>query len=122
MFRMFRLSTVLLVAALVFGGLVGNVDAADTLEGEVLDMACFLADGAKGPAHKRCAQTCAEHGMPLGLLAEDGSVYLLYPKHGKEEAFETVKKLAGADARLTGKSVDRSGLKGFEVHSAEPSE
>jgi len=119
---MFRLSTVILVTTLVFGGLVGSADAADTLEGEILDMACFIADGAKGPAHKRCAQTCAEHGMPLGLLAKDGSVYLLYPKHGEEEAFETVKKLAGSDARLTGKSGDRNGLKGFEVSSAEPAE
>lgn len=119
---MSRLIAVVLAAGLILGGLALAADAADTLEGEVLDMACYLADGAKGPAHKRCAQTCAEHGMPLGLLTDDGAVYLLYPKHGKEEAFEAVKKLAGADARLTGKSADRGGLKGFEVHGAEPAE
>jgi len=116
---MLRLTTVFFVAGLMFGGFAGVAVAADTLDGEILDMACYLADGAKGPAHKRCAQTCAEHGMPLGLLSDDGSVYLLYPKHGKEEAFEAVKKLAGSAAHLTGESADRSGMKGFEVHSAE---
>ena len=96
--------------------------AADTLEGEILDLACYIPEGAKGPAHKRCAQTCAEHGMPLGLLVEDGTVYLLFPKHGKEEQFDDVKKLAGTDAKLTGKASERAGMKGFEVHAAEAAE
>jgi hypothetical protein len=92
--------------------------AEDVVTGEILDMACYIPKGAKGPSHARCAQTCADHGMPLGILAEDDTVYLLYPKHGKEEAFDDVKKLAGKKAKLTGKKAERSGLRGFEVHAA----
>ncbi|MFQ5352105.1 MAG: hypothetical protein ACE5D3_03420, partial [Candidatus Binatia bacterium] len=55
--------------------------AVDTIEGEVLDLACYIPKHAKGPAHKQCAKTCAENGMPLGLLTDEGTVYLLYPKH-----------------------------------------
>lgn len=92
--------------------------AEDVVTGEILDMACYIPKGAKGPSHARCAQTCAEHGMPLGVLAEDGTIYLLYPKHGKEEAFDEVKKLAGKKAKLTGKKAERDGLRGLEVQAA----
>ena len=92
--------------------------AEDEVSGEILDMACFIARGAKGPSHARCAQTCADHGMPLGVLTEDGKIYLLYPKHGKEEAFDAVKKLAGQKAMLTGTKAERQGLLGLEVHAA----
>ena len=58
----------------------------------------------------------------LGILTDDGAVYLLYPKHGAEEDFEAVKKLAGAKAKLTGKTHEKDGLKGLEVHSAVPAD
>ena len=90
--------------------------------GEILDMACYIGRGARGPSHKRCAQKCAEHNMPLGILTDDGAIYLLYPKHGAEEDFEAVKKLAGANAKLTGNSHEKDGIKGLEVHSAVPAE
>jgi hypothetical protein len=96
--------------------------AADEVVGEILDMACYIGRGARGPSHKRCAQKCAEHNMPLGVLTDDGTVYLLYPKHGAEDDFETVKQLAGTKAKITGKSHDKDGLKGFEVHGAVAAE
>jgi hypothetical protein len=96
--------------------------AADEFVGEILDMACYIGRNARGPSHKRCAQKCAEHNMPLGILTDDGTVYLLYPKHGAEEDFEAVKKLAGAKAKLTGKTHEKDGLKGLEVHTAVPVE
>jgi hypothetical protein len=95
-----------------------HVHAAEQIEGEVLDLACYIPKRAKGPAHHKCAETCAEHGMPLGLLTDDSSVYLLYPRHGEEGSFEAVKQLAGRRARLTGDAAERAGLRGFEVHEA----
>lgn len=93
-------------------------NAADEIVGEILDMACYIGHGARGPSHKRCAQKCAEHNMPLGILTDDGKVYLLYPKHGAEEDFESVKQLAGAKAKITGNAQDKDGLRGIEVHTA----
>ena len=96
--------------------------AGDQIEGEVLDLACYIPKRAKGPAHRKCAETCAEHGMPLGLLTDDDSVYLLYPRHGQEGAFDAVKHLAGRRARLTGAASERGTLRGFEVHDAAAAE
>ena len=98
------------------------VRAAEQIEGEILDLACYIPKRAKGPAHRKCAQTCAEHGMPLGLLTDDDAVYLLYPRHGQEDSVETVTKLAGTRARLTGDPAERGGLNGFEVHDAVAAE
>lgn len=109
------------IAAVAFCVLVmptGMAFAAEELTGEILDMACYIGRGAKGPAHTRCAKTCADHGMPLGLLTDDSRVLLLYPKHGKEDAFAEVKALAGERAVLRGNVHDRKGLLGMEVHSA----
>jgi hypothetical protein len=60
--------------------------------------------------------------MPLGVLTDDGRVYLLYPKHGSEEQFEAVKALAGSRAKLSGNAHEKDGLKGLEVHSATAAE
>lgn len=51
-----------------------------------------------------------------------GKVYLLYPKHGSAKAFDAVKALAGAHAKVTGKLTGRDGINGLEVHAAEPAE
>ena len=119
-FKPVRFSPLLICFAVVatLGLGASPARAADSVSGEILDLACYIGRGAKGPAHARCAQTCADHGMPLGVLTEDDKVYLLYPKHGKEGAFEEVKKLAGHDATLTGKLHEKDGLLGMEVHSA----
>jgi hypothetical protein len=118
------MKTIALVAAALalMLALRGTAEAADQIVGEILDLACYIPKRAKGPAHKKCAQTCAEHGMPLGLLTDDDTVYLLYPRHGEEKAFDAVKKLAGARARLTGSASERGALRGFEVHEATAAE
>src|SRR3954452_2006539 len=48
-----------------------------TATGEVLDLSCYLQVGKHGDKHRDCAQKCVGNGQPVGLLAEDGTVYLL---------------------------------------------
>ena len=40
-------------------------------------MACYIAHGLSGPDHADCARTCIKKGLPVGIKAEDGKVYLL---------------------------------------------
>jgi hypothetical protein len=51
-----------------------------SIAGEVIDMSCYLQLGKHGAKHKGCAQKCASHGEPIGLLTKDGDVYLLMPE------------------------------------------
>jgi hypothetical protein len=45
--------------------------------GEVIDLSCYLQVGKHGDKHRDCGQKCARNGQPLGLLAQDGTVYML---------------------------------------------
>src|SRR6266550_2203253 len=48
-----------------------------TVTGEVIDLSCYLQVGKHGDKHKDCGQKCARNGQPIGVLLEDGSVYML---------------------------------------------
>ena len=53
-----------------------------SVTGEVIDMACYFDDGASGPDHAACARMCIASGLPVGLKAKDGTIYVLI---GKQE-------------------------------------
>lgn len=48
-----------------------------TLTGEVIDFSCYLQLGKHGAKHKDCGTKCLRAGQPIGLLLQDGSVYVL---------------------------------------------
>jgi hypothetical protein len=88
-----------------------------TLHGEILDMACFVAHEAKGSDHAACAKRCVKAGQPMGLLTDDGTVYLLYASHDDSTAFDAAKEHAGHKVMITGKKAEQSGILGIEVHA-----
>jgi hypothetical protein len=53
-----------------------------SVTGEVIDMACYFDDGASGPDHATCARMCIASGLPVGLKAKNGKIYVLI---GKQE-------------------------------------
>jgi len=53
------------------------------VKGEVLDMTCYIAYNLSGPEHASCARDCIRSGLPVGIKAEDGKVYLLTGNAGK---------------------------------------
>jgi hypothetical protein len=54
-----------------------NPGTAKTVVGEIVDFSCYLEVGKHGEKHRDCAQKCFRNGQPIGLLAEDGSLYML---------------------------------------------
>ncbi len=51
-----------------------------TVVGEIVDFSCYLQLGKHGEAHRSCGQKCAQNGQPIGLLARDGTLYVLMPE------------------------------------------
>jgi hypothetical protein len=45
--------------------------------GEIVDLSCYLQVGKHGDKHRDCGQKCARNGQPVGLLEEDGTIYML---------------------------------------------
>ena len=74
-----RLAAAVVVAAMA-GPALAKTKAesakAATVTGEVIDVSCYLMEGAKGDDHKGCATKCIENGMPVGILTDQGEVIL----------------------------------------------
>ncbi len=93
-----------------------------TVSGELVDMACYMAHEGKGSKHAKCAKMCVLGGAPLGLLAKDGTVYLLVENHSSAKAkgpYVEAKNMVAANAKITGVLYDRGGLKAIVVSKAE---
>ena len=48
-----------------------------TLTGEIVEFSCYLQIGKHGDKHRACGQKCINTGQPIGLLTEDGNLYML---------------------------------------------
>ncbi len=84
----------------------------ETIQGEVVDLMCYLDHGAKGEKHKVCSTKCIEGGGPVGLLTADNKLYLVVGDHqpmNKELAAK-----AAQTVTLKGKVVERNGVKMIE--------
>ena len=57
--------------------------------GEIIDTWCYIAEvmgggeAITGSAHHQCAVWCAAGGIPVGLLGEDGTVYMIMSFEGE---------------------------------------
>ncbi len=86
-----------------------------TVKGEVIDMGCYLGHGSKGAAHIKCAQMCVGMGMPIGLLAGDGTLYLLTMDHGDAKPYNAAKAKVGKVITAVGDIYEGSGMKALEI-------
>jgi hypothetical protein len=86
-----------------------------TLKGEIVDTGCYLGHGAKGPDHKSCALRCIAGGMPMGLLVDGETVYLLTMSHEDADPYNQAKKMAASMVEITGPVHEMGGMKSIEV-------
>lgn len=73
------------------------------VEGEVVDMKCYLAmDMPGGGKHHECAVKCAKMGIPAGVVDKSGEVFtVLAPAGGLAD-------LMGKTVRITGTKAQKS--------------
>ena len=91
-----------------------------TVTGEILDMKCYMTSGAHGEKHKDCAAMCIKGGAPMGILADDGKVYLLIEGKNDSGAFEEAKKHAGETVTITGTLSEKNGVQALIVTEVKP--
>lgn len=87
---------------------------------QVVDMSCKVVYDLSGDSHRECAQVCADRGVPLGLLAEDGTFYLPVSQAmpGASEN-ERLRPHAEHTVRVTGKAIERGGMHTIIIESVE---
>lgn len=63
-----------------------------TVTGELIDTWCYFSGVMGGPeavvgtAHHTCAMWCAAGGIPVGMLGEDGEVYMILKLAGDDNS------------------------------------
>lgn len=107
--------TVLLAVVVTWSPLRTSAQEEITVQGEIVDLACYLSKGSHGASHRVCAQKCAERGIPIGVLTDDGNLFLLLEDHSDEDPYEEAKKLAGDRAEVKGKKFSKPGIVGIVV-------
>ena len=113
-----------LVAALSMAVLAAAGYAAEEkvkVTGEVIDSACYIKSGAKGPSHRDCVQRCADAGIPLALLEDGtGKVIWLFSVDDMETPNKMLREHAAERVTVTGKWAERGGVKILLVESVKP--
>ncbi|MEO1469072.1 MAG: hypothetical protein AAFV86_08450 [Pseudomonadota bacterium] len=98
---MTRLAGALTAIALALPATVATAAQGERVQvtGEVMDTWCYFSGVMGGPeailgtAHHTCALWCAAGGIPVGVRADDGTVYMVLKWAGAED-------LTGGDAIL----------------------
>ena len=80
-----------------------------TIVGEVVDVSCYLQLGKRGEPHIPCGQKCIRNGQPIGVVTDDGALYLIVPEehHPRRDGNSDIRERF---AELIGKRVQISGM------------
>lgn len=89
-----------------------------TITGEILDTWCYLSgvmgppDATVGSAHHTCAVWCAAGGIPVGLLADDGKLYMVLKLEDRSSVDGNPRILSIQASRVTARGTvfQRDGL------------
>lgn len=96
-----------------------------TVTGEVVDVSCYLQLGKRGEAHVPCGSKCIANGQPIGILEDDGDLYLLmaeehHPRRDGEVELKTVfSPWLAKTVTVTGIATETRGYKALFVQAAE---
>jgi hypothetical protein len=117
--RRMRFTTAAVAVVLAGAVLVARAD--DTVTGEVVDLSCYLhhPETSRGASHKKCAETCAKKGLPMGILTEDSQVFLLLEDHENPKGYATALEGVAKTITVGGKKVTQGGMNGIVVEEVK---
>jgi len=93
---------------------------------QVVDLSCYVVHDLKGEEmHRECAQVCADQGVPLVLLGEDGNIYTPVsrpmPSSGDEEN-QRLRPHAERMVQVQGQVIERAGQRAIVIESISPAQ
>jgi len=89
--------------------------------GEVVDPACWIVNGAKGPSHKDCAIACAKAGQVLAIVEnKTQKLYMIATDKPGEDPNKGLIDYVGQMVLVKGRVYSRGGATGIKITSVEP--
>ena len=116
-----RITSTTLAAGALLAWAVTPAFTADSVTGEVVDLACYMVhpQSSVGAGHRKCAEVCLKKGMPAGLLTDDKQLYLLLEDHDNQKPYATVRDKAAETVTVEGQKVTQNGMQGFVVEAVK---
>lgn len=93
-----------------------------TIYGTVIDVSCKFRHGLSGAEHRMCAQVCADKGVPLAILTNDGKLYVPVSQGmpGGNES-ERLKDFAEQQVTVKGTVFEAGGARAIQIESIQRS-
>jgi len=99
---------------MIFSGIAYSAET-KKITGEVVDVSCYVAEGAKGEGHKACAIACVKAGEPAGILEENtGKVYVVVTGDHSNPA-KKIKPYVAKMVEVTGTVNERGGISTIDI-------
>ena len=89
------------------------------MQGEIVELPCYMVTGARNTAYHACAFACTRKAVPIGIATDSGELFLLLTESNNPEPYEAAQQLAGGRAQLTGRVISKRGVASLIVESAE---
>jgi hypothetical protein len=114
---MMALGTALLLSFVIAGGAFA---AETSVTGHLRDSFCYMAMGAHGASHQKCAVGCAKAGIPVLLVEDktDKSYVLLPPKNAQPLPASVIDKMED-EVTVTGQEYSKGGVRFLTVESVK---
>ncbi len=91
-----------------------------TVTGTVVDVSCKFGQGLTGAEHRMCAQVCADKGIPLAILGDDGKLYVpTSPNMPGDAQNGRLKEFAEQRVTVSGKVFEAGGAQAIQIASVK---
>lgn len=91
------------------------------ITGTVVDVSCKFGQGLTGEEHRMCAQVCADRGLPLAILTDDGKLYIPTSAGMPGDAQNgRLKEFAEHRVTVQGKAFAAGGAQAIQIASINP--
>jgi len=90
-----------------------------TVQGEVVDLWCYLEGGDHGAEHKTCGTRCAKAGNPIGILDDAGNLYVAVGMKDHQPGKQILADKMAETVTVSGTLVRRGGIQVVYVKSVK---
>jgi hypothetical protein len=97
----------------------GKTATTTRITGTVVDIACFVGHESTGAKHAKCAEVCARAGNPLAIYDATGKSLYLPVSMDHTNPNTKLLPFIEQNVTVTGKVMEKGGLKGIAIDSVE---
>lgn len=90
-----------------------------TLTGQVIDVNCYSTHQLSGEKHKACATACANKGVALAILTEDGTIYMPVSAKPADPQNSRLMSFIEGKVKVTGTHRMANGLHTIEIATVQ---